>query len=267
VLGIFGVKRLGVRVDGFWVRSLLLEPVDRSRVKTWLLVAATVMVGVLVVFGVREALGSGTVRPGAVAPSLAAVELRLAESSRPGVRVLFIGNSFTAANSLPNMVRRLAAPSSSSRQLFPVAYDPSGSQLHQAVVDQALLQLLRSVRWNIVVVQEQSQLPALPYWLHASTLPAVRRLVAMIRSRGAKPLLFETWGYEQGDPMNFTWDSYSAMQARLHAGYFYLSRKEGVPVAAVGDAGLRRCASTRQHRCGPGTANIQAWKAPTSLPS
>jgi len=218
------------------MRSFLLEPVDRSRVKTWLLVTATVAVSVIVVFSVREALGNGTPRRGAAASTLAAAQLRLAESSRPGVRVLFIGNSFTAANSLPNMVRRLAAPSSGSRPVFPVAYDPSGSQLHQAVVDPELLQLLRGVRWNVVVVQEQSQLPALPYWLHASTLPAVRQLVAMIRSRGGEPVLFETWGYEQGDPMNITWDSYRAMQTRLHAGYFYLSHKEDVPVAAVGDA-------------------------------
>jgi hypothetical protein len=51
------------------------------------------------------------------------------------------------------------------RRVFTVQYDPAGSQLHDAAAGPQLLELLHRVRWNIVVLQEQSQLPALPYWL------------------------------------------------------------------------------------------------------
>jgi hypothetical protein len=214
--------------------SFLFDPVDGSRVRTWLVVTATAVVSVLVVFGVRGAVGSGAPLTPA-APTSTAAELRLVESSRPGLRLLFIGNSFTAANSLPSMVGRLAARPG-SQQVFPLAYDPPGSQLDQAIDDQQLQDLLRSVRWNVVVVQEQSQLPALPAWLRSSTAPAVRQLVALIHSRGGRPLLFETWGYQQGDLMHFPYDSYGAMQTRLHNGYAYLSQHDNVPVAPVGDA-------------------------------
>jgi hypothetical protein len=218
------------------MRSFLFEPVDGSRVRTWLLVAATAAVALVVVLGARGALSRGVSDPGTPAPTFTAAQLRLVESSRPGLRVLFIGNSFTAANSLPTMIGRLAANQPASRQVLPLAYDPGGSQLHDAVRDQLLRKLLRHIHWNIVVVQEQSQLPALPSLLHASTLPALRQLVAMIRRDGARPLLFETWGYQEGDLMNVPDDSYSAMQDRLHDGYGYLSQREDVPVAAVGDA-------------------------------
>jgi hypothetical protein len=218
------------------MRSFLFGPVDGSRARTWLLVAATVAVGLLVVLGARGAVGSSPSRPATAAPTFTAGQLRLVESSRPGLRVLFIGNSFTAANSLPSMVARLAASQPASRQVFPLADDPGGSQLHEAVHDRLLQKLLRQVHWSVVVVQEQSQLPALPSLLHASTLPALRQLVATIRRDGARPLLFETWGYQEGDLMNVPDDSYSAMQDRLHDGYAYLSQKEDVPVAPIGDA-------------------------------
>jgi hypothetical protein len=217
------------------MRALLFEPADRSSARTWLLACGVAVIAVLGGLLVRGAFGAGPSHPvGAAVPN--AAELQFAESSRPGLRVLFIGNSFTAANSLPDMVRRLATVRTASGQVFAVQYDPAGSQLHDASTDPQLRGLLERVRWNVVVVQEQSQLPALPYWLQNSTLPALRILDAMIRGDGASPLLFETWGYQRGDLMNQPGDSFMAMQTRLHDGYDYLAQQESVPIAAVGDA-------------------------------
>jgi hypothetical protein len=216
------------------MRALLLEAVDRSRPRTWLLAGLVGVVGVLGgVFVHRMASAGGSRSAGVLVSN--STELGFAESPAPALRVLFVGNSFTAANSLPDMVRRLLA-GHSERRVFTVQYDPAGSRLHDAAADPQLLELLHRVRWNVVVLQEQSQLPALPYWLQASTLPAVHDLDAVIRSDGARALLFETWGYEHGDLMNVPGDTFAAMQTRLHDGYGYLAQEESVPVAAVGDA-------------------------------
>jgi hypothetical protein len=152
--------------------------------------------------------------------------------------VLFIGNSFTAANGMVAMVRQLAATNGSHPlPMLAVEYDPGGSTLRHAASDPALRELLSAVRWNVVVLQEQSQAPALMAdWLRFETIPAVDALDAMIKRDGARPLLFETWGYESGDLDNFANDSYTAMQSRLHAGYMAMAARDRLRIAPVGDA-------------------------------
>jgi hypothetical protein len=210
-------------------RSFLTEPWDRSSRRAWALILVVAVIGVLIGVAVRGFGSSAeTVRP---ADPLAAVR-----SNVRGLRVLFIGNSFTYFNSMPTMVAQLAEENASTpRKVLTVEYAPGGSHLANAVQDPALLRLITSVRWNIVVMQEQSQVPALPDSLVHESLPAVAKLARLIRRDGAIPVLFETWGYRQGDVGNFTGDSYAAMQARLHDGYADLAKQERIAVIPVGD--------------------------------
>jgi hypothetical protein len=211
-------------------RAILTEPVDWSSRRTWALIVAVAAIGALATFAVRGLVSSAnSSRP---ADPLAAVQSR-----GPGLKVLFIGNSFTSSNAMPTMVKQLAADSpGAARKVIALAYAPGGSRLSRAVHDPWLLRLLRGVHWNIVVVQEQSQLPALPYWLVNETAPALRTLTSLIRRDGARPVLFETWGYEHGDLANLPGDSYAAMQGRLRYGYAYLGGAEGIGIVPVGDA-------------------------------
>lgn len=197
------------------------------------------MIGIVAVtaviagFALRKAISDGPAR----ADDPLAAEMHAVRSHRAGLRVLFVGNSFTSANSMIDMIKQLAADNPNSpRTVLPYEYAPGGSQLWEVVHNPMLLRLLSSVRWNIVVLQEQSQLPALPYWLVQKTLPAVAQLADLIKQHGATPLLFETWGYQLGDDFNFPeGDSYQSMQTRLHNGYAYLSRQLGIDVVPVGD--------------------------------
>lgn len=159
-------------------------------------------------------------------------------SSRRAVRVLFVGNSFTAANGMTSMITRLAtdAPGSTCPVLA-VQYTPGGSTLADAFNDRGVRHLISSERWNAVVLQDQSQLPSLPDWRASEMLPAVGKLDVLIRADGALPMLFETWGYRDGDAMNFPdGDTYTAMQRRLRDGYAIAGRLIHSPVAPVGDA-------------------------------
>jgi hypothetical protein len=215
------------------MRSLLSEPWDRSSVRSWTLLALVGLLGVGGGLLIHRSLGAAPARAGKSVSRQVLAPTRLIQSGRPGLRVLFVGNSFTAANSMVGMVMRLAPR---DRPILAQAYAPGGSRLQNAADNPALGRLLAAAHWNVVVLQEQSQLPQLSGSLTRETMPAVAKLSSMIRERGAKPLLFETWGYRNGDPVNVADDSYRAMQTRLHEGYAYMAASLQIALAPVGDA-------------------------------
>jgi hypothetical protein len=184
------------------------------------------------------ALYSGLVHIG-LARSLLAPNLRgdigLARSDRPGLRVLFVGNSFTFKNSLPAIVHELAAADPGATPIFSVEYAAGGWSLHQANKDDGLDKLLRDVHWDVVVLQEKSWLLSLPeeQW-RRETYPAARALHEKIAAAGARTGLFMTWGYVRGDRWHEPHDTYAAMQARLAEGYSKLGAELGAQVAPAG---------------------------------
>ena len=162
-------------------------------------------------------------------------DIGLARSDRPGLRVLFVGNSFTYENDMPALVHRLGASSGRARPIFAVEYTAPGWRLRRAAADHGLETLLRTVRWDWVVLQEQSEIPSLaPERRRRDMYPFARALQQKIRAAGARTLLFMTWAYEHGDDAAVPHDSFAAMQARLAAGYDELGRELRVPVAPVG---------------------------------
>src|SRR6266699_615070 len=140
---------------------------------------------------------SGLVHIG-LARSLLAPTLRgdiaLARGDRPGLRVLFVGNSFTFKNSLPALVHDLAAADPGATPIYSVEYAAPGWSLHQAAKDDGLTKLLREVHWDVVVLQEKSWLLSFSeqQW-HRSTYPFARDLHEKISAAGARTLLFMTW--------------------------------------------------------------------------
>ena len=157
-------------------------------------------------------------------------------SGRPGVRVLFVGNGFTAAYAMPAMVRELAAAAPGASAIFAVLYWRGGSTLAQAARDSRLVDLLAHERWDYVVLQEQSQIPARPDVREAQMLPAAAKLDGLAESAGAQTVLFETWGREHGDSGAVPGDTYAAMQTRLDEGYLEASAMLEASVAPVGRA-------------------------------
>ena len=192
------------------------------------------VVGVVLGF----ALYSGLVHIG-LARSLLAPNLRgdiaLARSDRPGIRVLFVGNSFTFTNSLPALVHELAAGDTGATPIFSVEYAAGGWSLHQANEDEGLDKLLQEVHWDVVVLQEKSWVLSLPedHW-RRETYPAARDLHEKISAVGARTVLFMTWGYVRGDRWHEPHDTYAAMQARLADGYSELGAELGAQVAPAG---------------------------------
>ncbi len=94
---------------------------------------------------------------------------------------------------------------------------------------------LTSTNWNIVVLQEQSQIPAVDRFRETEMYPAARTLVAMVRHAGAQPIFFITWAHRDGWPQNGLVD-YSTMQSAIDDGYQAIASEQHAAVAPVGYA-------------------------------
>jgi hypothetical protein len=159
-------------------------------------------------------------------------DLALAKSDRPGLRVLFVGNSFTYYNEMPAMVHDLAAGDPGARPLFTVEYTAPNWSLRKAAGDHGLGDLIDDVSWDTVVLQDRSAyLSYSREWWARETLPYAGSLRREIATAGAQMMFFMTWGYERGVDWK---DSYDGMQARLADGYTELAGTLSGDIAPVG---------------------------------
>lgn len=107
---------------------------------------------------------------------------------QPSLRVLFVGNSLTAANDLPAMVRRLGEADGVRVHTRTVTADNVSLDDHWS--DGTAERMIRRERWDFVVLQQgPSSLPASRVLLR----DAVRRFDRVIREAGARPAVYMVW--------------------------------------------------------------------------
>lgn len=158
------------------------------------------------------------------------------EDPAPPVRALFVGNSYVAGVR-PQLEARLAELDLPAEFVY---IAPGGFTLTRHLESAVLHEKLSEERWDFVVLQDQSQTPALPGEHTGSFQTAVDELVALIRAGGAEPVLFETWGRRDGDKLNpELFPDYAAMQERLTAAYDLAAERHGLLVAPVGQVWFR----------------------------
>ena len=144
--------------------------------------------------------------------------------SQDTTRVLFLGNSYTFFNDLPVILSEMAA--SMGHVVETAQNTPGGASLQGHISNGTSQDLIQAGNWDYVVLQEQSQKPSLPYdQVTADFFPAVEALVETIRLHNecAVPLLYMTWGRENGDASNCSWHppvcTYEGMQELLTERY------------------------------------------------
>ena len=155
------------------------------------------------------------------------INVLLAATSAQGqdtTRVLFLGNSYTYFNELPVMLSELAA--SMGHVVETSQNTPGGASLQGHMTNDTSQDLIQQGDWDFVVLQEQSQKASLPYdQVQADFFPAVQALADEIRNHNdcAVPLLYMTWGRENGDDQNCSWwppvCTYEGMQELLTERY------------------------------------------------
>ena len=149
------------------------------------------------------------------------------------IRVLFIGNSLTFSNDLPDMFAELAH--SGGHEVEVEMLDQGGWTLADHAQSSATLEEITQGNWDFVVLQEQSKLPAIPDQRNEQMYPAVRLLEEQISGSSAAAILFMTWGYRDGLP-EAGYEDYAEMQAQIQAGYLEIGGELETIIAPVGVA-------------------------------
>jgi hypothetical protein len=147
-------------------------------------------------------------------------------------RILFIGNSYTYVNDLPGTFTELAKSGGYKVETGMAAQ--GGWTLSDHVNSSGTLEQIKSQKWNFVVLQEQSQIPASEQVRTALMYPAARTLVGKIKETGAEPVLFITWAHRDGWPEYRM--PYESMQHLINSGYLTLGQELDVRMAPVGYA-------------------------------
>ncbi len=151
----------------------------------------------------------------------------------PKKSILFIGNSYTYVNDLPQTLVKLA--DSGGYEIVTGMSAPGGWTLRQHDTAEPALNKLKERQWDFVVLQEQSVVPAVENSRNNEMYPAVRSLNEKIKQAGASPILYLTWGRRGGMP-EFGFSDFNSMQEQLTRGYLGIAQELGLRVAPVGEA-------------------------------
>jgi hypothetical protein len=158
------------------------------------------------------------------------------------VRVLFIGNSYTAQNNLPVLVQTLAE---ANDQTVVIATHLRGGRTFQQHWNEALAaEVIRRGGWDVIVLQNQSYEPVGD---PANMLKYAQLFAGVIAEATpqARVILYNTWayldlvtsgGHQNRYPLETRPASAAEMQHRLNAAYATTAATIGAEIAPVGQA-------------------------------
>lgn len=156
------------------------------------------------------------------------------------MNILFIGNSFTYFNELPEILNSLSEAAGTDLHAERLTYggyylkwytDPENPHGNEAVP------LLKSRHFDYVVLQEQSKAPASDPETFAEGVAA---LMPYITESGAKPVFYKTWAYaRESAKLADSGMGYEEMLFKLTAAYNAQAEKYGARSVPVGEKFFR----------------------------
>lgn len=154
-------------------------------------------------------------------------------------KVLFIGNSYTSVNNLPDLVSHIYTTAGETFDYTMSA--PGGCTFQQHC--SASLPYIQQGDWDYVVLQEQSQLPSFPIGqFMQESYPYAQELCSLIRQYNpdAKIVFYMTWGRKNGDSQNGQYypplNTYEGMDSLLYCRYMMMAEDNEACVSPVGAA-------------------------------
>lgn len=152
--------------------------------------------------------------------------------------ILFIGNSYTEVNNLPQMIYNVAQ--STGESLTYASNTPGGCTFMQHCTNRSMEMICQGT-WDIVVLQEQSQYPSFPQsQVENEVFPYAERLIDSIYAHNpcARPVFYMTWGRKNGDPGNASvfpvLGTYEGMDSMLYERYTYMAHTYDADLCPVG---------------------------------
>lgn len=156
-----------------------------------------------------------------------------------GYKVLFIGNSYTYVNNLPQLIASMAEAGGDT--LVFSANLPGGYTFNNHLNNSTTTSLIQQGEWDYVVIQGQSQEPSFPDGqFYSQTYPYAQQLCEMIYqyNPAAKIVFYMTWGRKNGDQNNCPYFpplcTYEGMDSLLYLRYMTMAEDFGAVVSPVG---------------------------------
>lgn len=160
------------------------------------------------------------------------------------LRVLFLGNSYTGSNNLPQITQSLA--SGANKTLIVDSNTPGGFTLNGHSTNSVSLNKIRQGSWDFVILQEQSQIPTIDSFRYNSMYPGAIALNDTIKKYNpcATVAMYMTWGRRFGgqqcdqNRINCSpiFSDFSHMQDSLESAYTEIADSINAFVSPVGIA-------------------------------
>ena len=113
------------------------------------------------------------------------------------LKVLFIGNSYTFNNNLPDQVKKMFTDQNKAISIEIKSFTPGGARLQDHLNSTFTLDTIRNGNWDIIIIQGHSLEPLNnPIGFKDAALT----LIKIAKDSGAEVYLFETWSRALGEP-------------------------------------------------------------------
>jgi hypothetical protein len=156
--------------------------------------------------------------------------------------VLFLGNSYTSYNNLPQLVQSLS--NSAGKTLIIDSNMPGGYLISGHLNDATTFSKISQGNWDYVILQEQSQIPSIDFYRYNDMYPAISEIKSLIEQYNpcAKIITYMTWGRrfggQQCDPSGTycspVFADFNHMQDSLTSAYLEISEQLNIQCAPVG---------------------------------
>jgi hypothetical protein len=166
------------------------------------------------------------------------------QEKKDSTRILFIGNSYTHYHDMPMIMQEIA-----STQKVDIAYTtfcPGGVRFRQHLENKDLIQAIKKGCWDYVILQEQSNAPALQSEkVVTEVYAAAHTLDSLIHTYNphVHVIFYMTWGHKDGTQRlaeNYPLiNTYEGMQERLKISYLEMTYQNDAWCAPVGMAWQR----------------------------
>lgn len=162
------------------------------------------------------------------------------------INVLFLGNSYTAYNNLPQVINDLLL--GSDRKINYREITPGGYTLDMHSKNEMVISTIKEGHWDYIVLQDQSQLPSIDFYRHTLMYPAVERIKDSVEKYNlcAKIVMFTTWGrqyggmqcenYGMGTYCSVDFRDFNHMQDTLSTAYYESGIRSNAFIAPIGQA-------------------------------
>ncbi|MCF8330081.1 MAG: PKD domain-containing protein [Crocinitomicaceae bacterium] len=156
--------------------------------------------------------------------------------------VLFLGNSYSSYNNLPQLVQSLS--SSAGKTLIIDSNMPDGLSMSGHTNNATTFSKISQGNWDYVILQEQSQMPTIDFYRYNEMYPAITDLKSLIEQYNpcAKIITYMTWGRQYGGQQCGPGATYCSpvfvdfnhMQDSLTSAYLDISEQLNIQCAPVG---------------------------------